>query len=81
MIRKKSSLQFHKPGDKVGIRGPYGNGFPVDSWKGKNLVFVAGGFALAPARSVLNYALDKRDDYGHTWLFYGARTPQDLCLI
>ncbi|HZD59988.1 MAG TPA: FAD/NAD(P)-binding protein [Anaerolineae bacterium] len=66
-------------GDKIGIRGPYGNGFPVDSWKGKNLVFVAGGFALAPARSVLNYALDKRDDYGHIWLFYGARTPQDLC--
>ncbi|OIO84957.1 MAG: hydrogenase [Candidatus Aquicultor secundus] len=66
-------------GDKIGIRGPYGNGFPVDDWKGKNLVFVAGGFALAPARSVLNYALDKRDDYGHIDLFYGARTPGDLC--
>jgi NAD(P)H-flavin reductase len=72
------TIHTYQAGDKIGIRGPYGNGFPVDSWKGKNLVFVAGGFALAPARSVLNYALDKRDDYGKISLFYGARTPQDL---
>jgi NAD(P)H-flavin reductase len=72
------TIHTYQAGDKIGIRGPYGNGFPVDSWKGKNLVFVAGGFALAPARSVLNYALDKRDDYGKISLFYGARTQQDL---
>ncbi|MBI4733983.1 MAG: FAD/NAD(P)-binding protein [Rubrobacteridae bacterium] len=71
-------IHTYQPGDKIGIRGPYGNGFPVDDWKGKNFVFVAGGFALAPARSVLNYLLDKRDDYGHISLFYGARSPQDL---
>jgi NAD(P)H-flavin reductase len=65
-------------GDKIGVRGPYGNGFPIGQWKGKNLVIVAGGIALAPVRSVLNYALDNRDDYGKISLFYGARSPQDL---
>lgn len=66
------------PGDKIGVRGPYGNGFPVESWKGKNLVIIGGGIGLAPVRSVLNYAIDNRDDYGHISLFYGARSPQDL---
>lgn len=65
-------------GDKIGVRGPYGNGFPVEAWKGKNLVIIGGGIGLAPVRSVLNYALDNRDDYGKITLFYGARTPADL---
>ncbi|MDI6716892.1 MAG: FAD/NAD(P)-binding protein [Actinomycetota bacterium] len=65
-------------GDKIGIRGPYGNGFPVENWKGKNLIIIGGGIGLAPVRSVLNYAIDNRSDYGHIALFYGARTPQDL---
>ena len=71
-------IHTYNPGDKIGIRGPYGNPFPVEQWKGKNLVIVAGGIALAPVRSVLNYAIDNRDDYGHISLFYGARSPQDL---
>ena len=65
-------------GDKLGIRGPYGNGFPVESWKGKNLIIIGGGIGLAPVRSVLNYAIDNRDDFGHITLVYGARSPEDL---
>jgi len=65
-------------GDKIGVRGPYGNGFPVEEWKGKNLIIIGGGIGLAPVRSVLNYALDNRDDYGNITLVYGARSPADL---
>ncbi len=64
--------------NKIALRGPYGNGFPVEDWKGKDLVFVAGGIGLAPLRSVINYMLDNRDDYGRIQLIYGARSPQDL---
>ncbi len=65
-------------GDKIALRGPYGNGFPVERWKGKNLIFVAGGIGLAPLRSVINYVLDRRGDYGRIKLIYGARSPEDL---
>ena len=52
-------------GDEITVRGPYGNNFPVDTeLKGKNLLFIAGGIGLAPLRSVINYVLDNRDDYG-----------------
>ena len=65
-------------GDLVGIRGPYGNGFPLEELKGKNLVFVAGGIGLAPLRSLINYCLDKRDDYKTITIVNGARTSKDL---
>ncbi len=64
-------------GDSVGFRGPYGNSFPVESWKGKNLLFVAGGIALPPMRSVIQYCLDNRGDYGDVTIVYGARTWAD----
>jgi NAD(P)H-flavin reductase len=68
-----------EPGQQVTIRGPYGNGFPVDTdLKGKDLVFIAGGIGLAPLRSVINYVRDKRDDYGKVTVIYGARTDGDL---
>ena len=52
-------------GDEITVRGPYGNHFPVeDKLKGKNLLFIAGGIGLAPLRSVINYVLDNRADYG-----------------
>lgn len=65
-------------GDKIAVRGPYGNGFPVDAWKGKNLIIIGGGIGLAPVRSVLNWAIDNRDDFGKITVVYGARSPQDL---
>ncbi len=74
-----SALHEMGAGDAVGIRGPYGNWFPVDALKGKHIVFVGGGIGMAPLRSLLNYCLDRRDEFGHIDVFYGARTPGDLC--
>ena len=64
-------------GDLMGFRGPYGNSFPVESWKGKDLLFIAGGIALPPMRSVIQYCLDNRKDYGDLTIIYGAKTWSD----
>ena len=66
-------------GDEIMVRGPYGNNFPVDTeLKGKNLLFIAGGIALAPLRSVINYCFAHREDYGHIDILYGSRSADDL---
>lgn len=64
--------------DTIGARGPYGNGFPVEEWKGKNIIFIGGGIGQAPLRPVINYMLDKRSKYGKLTIIYGARTSADL---
>jgi sulfhydrogenase subunit gamma (sulfur reductase) len=66
-------------GAEIGFRGPYGNSFPLDEIKGKNLVFVGGGIGLAPLRSLIWNVLDNRDIYNKVDIIYGARTPNDLC--
>ena len=74
-----SWLHAIEPGQMITIRGPYGNGFPVDTeLKGKNLLFIAGGIGLAPLRSVINYVLDNRADYGTVDILYGSRSADDL---
>lgn len=65
-------------GERVGIRGPYGNGFPLKELRGKNLVLVGGGIGLAPLRSLIQNILDKRDEYGDLLIIYGARSTEDL---
>jgi NAD(P)H-flavin reductase len=74
--------ELHKleVGEIVTVRGPYGNGFPVDDWKGKNLFFIGGGIGQAPLRSVYMYTLDpeKRNNYGQIDIIYGARTSNAL---
>ena len=82
-IKKCGSLTDHlhslQVGDEITVRGPYGNHFPVeDKLKGKNLLFIAGGIGLAPLRSVINYVLDNRDDYGTVDILYGSRSADDL---
>jgi len=76
-----SALHQLKPGDKFGVRGPYGNGFPMDAYEGKNLVFVAGGIGLIPLRSCIVYALNNRDKYGRIQIFYGSKTPSELMYV
>jgi sulfhydrogenase subunit gamma (sulfur reductase) len=70
-----------KPGDAFAVRGPYGNGFPMKQYEGRNLIIVAGGIGLIPLRSVIVYALDNRQSFGKTQVFYGARTPGDLMYV
>jgi NAD(P)H-flavin reductase len=66
-------------GDEITVRGPYGNHFPVETeLKGKNLLFIAGGIGLAPLRSVINYVLDNRANYGTVDILYGSRSMDDL---
>lgn len=62
----------------VGLRGPYGNGWPMEQLKGQDLLIIAGGLGMAPLRSVVNSVLDERSSYGQLTLMYGARTPADL---
>ena len=66
-------------GQQITIRGPYGNGFPVESeFKGQDLLFIAGGIGLAPLRSVINYVRDNRANYGKVDIVYGSRSKEDL---
>jgi len=76
--RVTTALHELERGDLIGLRGPYGNGFPVEDWKGKNLVFIGGGIGLAPIWSVLQTTLLDRFSYGELTLIYGARTSRDL---
>lgn len=66
-------------GQEITVRGPYGNPFPVDTeFKGKDLLFIAGGIGLAPLRSVINYVRDNRANYGKVDIVYGSRSMDDL---
>ena len=66
-------------GQQITIRGPYGNGFPVDTvLAGKDLLFIAGGIGLAPLHSVINYCRHYRDRYGKIDIVYGSRSMADL---
>ena len=66
-------------GDEITVRGPYGNHFPVETeLKGQNLLFIAGGIGLAPLRSVINYVLHNRENYGTVDILYGSRSADDL---
>jgi NAD(P)H-flavin reductase len=73
-----SALFQLKPGEKFAVRGPYGNGFPMEEYYGRNLVFVAGGIGLIPLRSCIVYALKNRDKYRRIQIFHGAKTPSEL---
>ena len=66
-------------GQQITVRGPYGNGFPVEAdFKGQDMLFIAGGIGLAPVRSVINYVRDNRANYGKVDIVYGSRSKDDL---
>ena len=66
------------PGDKLGVRGPFGHGFPYEKFRGKDILFAPGGLGLAPLRSLINQVLDERALYGRVVILYGARNPSEL---
>ena len=76
-----SALHQLKEGDHFAVRGPYGNGFPMEEYYGKNLVFVAGGIGLIPLRSCIVYALEHRQKFQRIQVFYGAKTPGELMYV
>lgn len=63
-------------GDTVGIRGPYGTGFDIKKFEGKNVLFVAGGLGYAPLRSFMNYVVERRSDFRDVHILYGTRDPK-----
>ena len=71
------ALHGLKSGDALGIRGPFGHGFPVENLMGKDLLFVAGGIGLVPLRSMIKYSLEHRDAFGRIIILFGARSPQE----
>jgi len=65
----------------LGIRGPFGKGFPVEEMKGKDILFVAGGIGLIPLRSLIHYVLDHRSDFGRVLVLFGAKTPAEQLFL
>lgn len=73
-----AALHRVNEGDTVGIRGPFGNGFPLNCMAKMDCLMVAGGIGMAPLRSVVQSVLADRDRYGRLLLLYGSRTPGDI---
>lgn len=67
-----------QPGSILGLRGPFGNAWPVTAAAGSDVVVMAGGIGLAPLRPVILSILEERDRFGRVSVLYGARTPHDL---
>jgi len=65
-------------GATIGVRGPFGHGFPVEKMCGKDILFAPGGLGLAPARSLINQVLDERGSFGRVIILYGAKNPGEL---
>jgi len=72
------ALCASKPGGSVGVRGPYGTSWPVETAKGRDVLLVGGGIGLAPLRPAIYEILANRSEYNRVILLYGARTPADL---
>jgi NAD(P)H-flavin reductase len=73
-----NALVSQQVGAGVGVRGPFGTGWPVEAARGRDVIVVAGGIGLAPLRPVIYEVLQQREDYGRLVVLYGARSPRDL---
>ena len=75
------ALHSFSPGAALGIRGPFGKGFPIEELEGKDILFVAGGIGLVPLRSLINYVLDNRSSFGRVIVLFGAKTPAEQLFL
>ena len=76
--RVTHALYRMRTNDVVGVRGPYGNGYPMQEIMGNDILLAAGGLGMAPLRSLLWYALDHRDKFNNITLMYGTKRPEDM---
>jgi NAD(P)H-flavin reductase len=72
------SLVNQRMGDSVGVRGPFGAGWPAEAARGRDVIIVAGGIGLAPLRPLIYHILRNRKEYGRMVVLYGTRSPRDL---
>ncbi len=79
MGKVTQALHQLEAGDKMTVRGPYGNSFPLDEWEGKHILTIGGGIGQAPMRPVVEYVKANYEKYGGLTMIYGARTSGDLC--
>jgi NAD(P)H-flavin reductase len=75
------ALHRMKCGDCVGLRGPFGRGFPFEQMRGHDVLLVAGGLGIAPLKSLINHIHDERHDFGKVTIAYGSRTPADIMFL
>lgn len=78
--RVTNYLHSIKEGDKITIRGPYGNGFPVDFYRGRDVVMVTGGCGIPPIAALVEYIIKHRKDYGRIYVLYGAKSPEEVLI-
>lgn len=76
--RLTDKLHEFESGAQIGIRGPFGNGFDVEKFKGKDMLFIAGGIGLAPLKSLIDYTVDRREDYNRIMIVYGTKHPSEI---
>lgn len=74
------AMHTMKPGDKLGIRGPFGRGFDIDEMKGKDLLIIGAGIGIIPLRSLINHVIDPdyREDYEKITILYGCKEPCEM---
>ena len=72
------SLVNRRVGDGVGVRGPFGAGWPAEAARGRDVIVLAGGIGLAPLRPMIYQVLQNRKDYGRLVILYGGRSPRDM---
>jgi NAD(P)H-flavin reductase len=77
-VASQYMLSKVREGDKIGVRGPFGNGWPIENARGKDILIAGGGIGFAPLRPILNYIRKNRKDFGKVYLVYGARSPWDM---
>jgi sulfite reductase subunit B len=76
--RLTDKMHLLEKGAQLGIRGPYGNGFDVEPFHKKDMLFVCGGIGLAPLKSLIDYTIAKRQDFGRIMILYGTKNPSEI---
>jgi len=76
--RLTDKMHLLAEGSRIGIRGPFGNGFCVESLKGKDMLFVCGGIGLAPLKSLIDYTIANRKEFGRIIILYGTKNPSEI---
>jgi len=76
--RLTNKMHQLQAGSLLGIRGPFGNGFDVNLFRGKDMLFICGGIGLAPLKSLIEYAIAERNEFNRIIILYGTKQPSEI---